>query len=96
MVRLLPMPGIPCVSRIFKIKVSKLGQKGQGQKVRDVVKHLKMEGSTGMLTRVHLTEHWPWGSFTELWRRERYRIKRLTVLPGESLSLQMHHYRSEH
>ena len=27
---------------------------------------------------------------------ERYRIKRITVYPGESLSLQMHHHRSEH
>ena len=71
-------------------------KKGQGQKVREIVKRLKEKGSTAALTRVHLTEHRPWGSFTELERGERYRIKRITVLPGESLSLQMHHHRSEH
>lgn len=71
-------------------------KKGQGQKVREIVKRLKEKGTTATLTRVHLTEHRPWGRFTELERGERYRIKRITVLPGESLSLQMHHHRSEH
>lgn len=73
-----------------------VAKKGQGQKVREIVKRLKEKDSTAALSRVHLTEHRPWGSFTELERGERYRIKRITVKPGESLSLQMHYHRSEH
>lgn len=73
-----------------------VARKGEGQKVREIVERLKADDMVATLTRVHLTEHRPWGSFTELERGERYRIKRITVLPGESLSLQMHHHRSEH
>lgn len=42
------------------------------------------------------TEFRPWGSWTVLEEGERYKIKRLEVLPGHRLSLQMHHHRSEH
>jgi mannose-1-phosphate guanylyltransferase/mannose-6-phosphate isomerase len=48
------------------------------------------------LADYHTTVHRPWGSYTNLEKGERYRIKRITVYPGESLSLQMHHHRSEH
>jgi mannose-6-phosphate isomerase-like protein (cupin superfamily) len=38
----------------------------------------------------------PWGSYTILEDTEKYKIKKVIVNPGEKLSLQMHHYRSEH
>ena len=38
----------------------------------------------------------PWGSYTNLDEREGYLLKRIEVLPGESLSLQSHKHRSEH
>jgi len=44
----------------------------------------------------HLTVYRPWGSYTLLEEGLRYKIKRLTVKPGEMLSMQMHHHRSEH
>ncbi len=71
-------------------------KRGKTQKVKDVVKKLKEEKGTELVTKVHVTEHRPWGSFTELERGERYKIKRITVMPGQKLSLQMHHHRSEH
>ena len=43
-----------------------------------------------------MTSHRPWGSFTVLEEGERYKIKRIVVLPQERLSLQMHYHRSEH
>ncbi len=46
--------------------------------------------------RQHQHVHRPWGSFESIDRGERYQVKRLTVKPGESLSLQMHHHRAEH
>ena len=44
----------------------------------------------------HRTVHRPWGSYTVLEEGERFKIKRIVVKPGASLSLQMHHHRSEH
>ena len=38
----------------------------------------------------------PWGSYTVLEENRSYKIKRIEVLPGQRLSLQMHHHRSEH
>ena len=44
----------------------------------------------------HATVHRPWGSYTVLEEGKDYKVKRISVLPGQRLSLQMHHQRSEH
>ncbi|KFB09054.1 mannose-1-phosphate guanylyltransferase/mannose-6-phosphate isomerase [Nitratireductor basaltis] len=46
--------------------------------------------------RIHSTAHRPWGSYTVLEEGPRFKIKRIEVKPGASLSLQMHHHRAEH
>lgn len=38
----------------------------------------------------------PWGTYTVLDEQGSYKIKRIVVLPGQRLSLQKHHHRSEH
>jgi mannose-1-phosphate guanylyltransferase / mannose-6-phosphate isomerase len=38
----------------------------------------------------------PWGTYTVLQEGRRFKIKRIEVKPGQTLSLQMHHHRSEH
>ena len=38
----------------------------------------------------------PWGIYTVLEENRSYKIKRIEVHPGQRLSLQMHHHRSEH
>ncbi len=38
----------------------------------------------------------PWGSYDCIDGAERYQVKRITVNPGEKLSLQMHYHRAEH
>jgi mannose-1-phosphate guanylyltransferase / mannose-6-phosphate isomerase len=48
------------------------------------------------LTETHLTVTRPWGSYTVLEEGDRYKIKRIVVNPGQKLSMQMHHHRSEH
>ncbi|MCX6688397.1 MAG: mannose-1-phosphate guanylyltransferase/mannose-6-phosphate isomerase [Methanoregula sp.] len=48
------------------------------------------------VTRFHRQVHRPWGSYTELEFSGMYKIKRVTVKPGQKLSLQLHHHRSEH
>ncbi|WAI00824.1 mannose-1-phosphate guanylyltransferase/mannose-6-phosphate isomerase [Methanogenium organophilum] len=58
---------------------------------------------TGLLTErgderceVHTTVHRPWGTYTVLQRGDTFQIKRITVMPGRRISLQLHHHRSEH
>jgi mannose-1-phosphate guanylyltransferase/mannose-6-phosphate isomerase len=46
--------------------------------------------------KLHRTVHRPWGTYTVLETGPRFKIKRIEVKPGASLSLQMHHHRSEH
>ena len=46
--------------------------------------------------RHHQRVHRPWGAFESVTRGPRYQVKRLTVKPGEALSMQMHHHRAEH
>jgi mannose-1-phosphate guanylyltransferase/mannose-6-phosphate isomerase len=38
----------------------------------------------------------PWGSYDSVDAGDRFQVKRLTVKPGASMSLQMHHHRAEH
>jgi mannose-1-phosphate guanylyltransferase/mannose-6-phosphate isomerase len=44
----------------------------------------------------HKTVYRPWGSFSILEDADDCKVKRLVVKPGQVLSLQMHHKRSEH
>jgi mannose-1-phosphate guanylyltransferase/mannose-6-phosphate isomerase len=38
----------------------------------------------------------PWGSYETVALGARFQVKRITVKPGQKLSLQMHHHRAEH
>lgn len=64
------------------------------QRVKEVVALLKSQGSP--LVESHMTVKRPWGSYSVLEEGQHYKIKRIEVLPGARLSLQMHHHRSEH
>ncbi|MFQ5509836.1 MAG: mannose-1-phosphate guanylyltransferase/mannose-6-phosphate isomerase [Leptospirillia bacterium] len=64
------------------------------QDVKKLVTELKQQGRDE--TRLHSTVYRPWGSYTVLEISERHQVKRITVNPGASLSLQMHHHRAEH
>lgn len=44
----------------------------------------------------HASEARPWGSFTILDENDRFKVKRIEVLPGKRLSYQRHQKRSEH
>ena len=46
--------------------------------------------------RTHRRVYRPWGHYEGLDAGDRFQVKRLTVKPGASLSLQMHHHRAEH
>lgn len=38
----------------------------------------------------------PWGTYVTIVEEANYKVKRITVNPGQSLSLQYHHQRAEH
>jgi mannose-1-phosphate guanylyltransferase/mannose-6-phosphate isomerase len=64
------------------------------QDVKQVVQRLKLANHSAHL--LHRTAHRPWGTYTVLEEGPGYKIKRIVVKPGGSLSMQMHHHRSEH
>lgn len=66
----------------------------RAQEVRQVAKRLKAQSHDAY--RLHRTVARPWGTYTVLEEGSRFKIKRIVVKPGGSLSLQMHHHRSEH
>lgn len=66
----------------------------RAQDVKLLYNELKKRGHEAH--KYHRTVHRPWGDYTVLEEGDRYKIKRITVKPGASLSLQMHHHRSEH
>jgi mannose-1-phosphate guanylyltransferase/mannose-6-phosphate isomerase len=71
-----------------------IAHRGESQRVKEVYRLLKERDDERVM--VHRTAYRPWGSYTVLEENDRYKIKRLTVLPGKKLSLQMHYHRSEH
>jgi mannose-1-phosphate guanylyltransferase/mannose-6-phosphate isomerase len=64
------------------------------EKVKDLVGRLKKQNDP--VTLFHRQVHRPWGAYTILEDSKNYKIKRITVKPGQKLSLQLHHHRSEH
>ncbi|MEO8306055.1 MAG: mannose-1-phosphate guanylyltransferase/mannose-6-phosphate isomerase [Betaproteobacteria bacterium] len=64
------------------------------QRVKDVVGELKARGHDAY--KLHKTVARPWGAYTVLQEGPGFKIKRIEVKSGASLSLQLHHRRSEH
>ncbi len=71
-----------------------IANKESTQKVKDIVKKLKdkniPEGQR------HRKIFRPWGHYISVVEETRWQLKLIYVKPGEKLSLQMHHHRSEH
>ena len=68
--------------------------KDQVQRVKNVVDFLQQKKRSEHLN--HTRVYRPWGSYEPIDAGERFQVKRITVDPGEKLSLQMHHHRAEH
>lgn len=71
-----------------------VAHKDQVQRVKNVVEHLKGQARTEHLH--HTRVYRPWGYYEGIDSGDRFQVKRITVKPGEKLSLQMHHHRAEH
>lgn len=64
------------------------------QDVKKVVEQIKADGRHEH--HIHREVYRPWGKYDSIDAGDRYQVKRITVKPGEGLSVQMHHHRAEH
>jgi mannose-1-phosphate guanylyltransferase len=64
--------------------------------VVDILKERKPDSMGYQATVLPATVHRPWGTYASLKEETGYKVKRITVAPGQSLSLQYHHQRAEH
>ena len=71
-----------------------VAEKSRAQDVGRLYAELKRQGHDAY--KLHRTVHRPWGTYTVLEEGNRFKMKRIVVKPSASLSLQMHHHRSEH
>ena len=71
-----------------------VADKDQVQNVKTIVKKLKDAGRTEH--KLHREVYRPWGKYDSIDFGKRDQVKRITVKPGEKLSIQKHHHRSEH
>jgi len=62
------------------------------------VKHIvnQLEAQKRQEKNLHRKVARPWGWYDSVDEGERFKVKRIQVKPGASLSLQMHHHRAEH
>ncbi|MGY1425761.1 mannose-1-phosphate guanylyltransferase/mannose-6-phosphate isomerase [Lysobacter sp. A289] len=71
-----------------------IAHKDKAQGVKNMVDVLKQ--SERPEATWHRKVYRPWGAYDSIDVGERFQVKRITVKPGATLSLQMHHHRAEH
>lgn len=71
-----------------------VADRSQSQNVKKLVQQL--EGQEREELSLHRKVHRPWGWYDSIDEGERFKVKRIQVKPGASLSLQKHHHRAEH
>jgi mannose-1-phosphate guanylyltransferase/mannose-6-phosphate isomerase len=71
-----------------------VADKTHSQDVKHIVAALQKSGREEHT--LHRKVHRPWGWYDSIDEAERFRVKRIMVKPGASLSLQKHHHRAEH
>lgn len=71
-----------------------VASKHQSQDVKHIVDALREQKREEQT--LHRKVHRPWGWYDSLDEGGRFKVKRIQVKPGASLSLQMHHHRAEH
>lgn len=71
-----------------------VSRKDTVQDIKIIVQQLKDESRSEW--DQHQEVYRPWGKYNLIDNGERYQVKRITVNPGEKLSVQKHRFRSEH
>ena len=71
-----------------------VANRSQSQDVKHIVQQLESQNREEK--NLHRKVARPWGWYDSVDEGERFKVKRIQVKPGASLSLQMHHHRAEH
>ena len=71
-----------------------VAQKDSVQDVKIVVQQLQDKARPEC--SIHREVYRPWGKYDSIDSGPRYQVKRISVNPGQKLSVQMHHHRAEH
>ena len=92
--RLIALVGLQDVVVVETDDAVFVGHKDRVQDVKEIVGQIKREGRTE--AAAHRKVYRPWGAYDSIDNGARFQVKRITVKPGATLSLQMHHHRAEH
>lgn len=92
--RLISVVGLDDVVVVETKDAVLVANKHKVQDIKQVVNKLKADKRSEF--EFHREVFRPWGSYDSIDNGERYQVKRITVKPGEKLSVQMHHHRAEH
>ncbi|MGQ8365226.1 mannose-1-phosphate guanylyltransferase/mannose-6-phosphate isomerase [Glaciecola sp. 1036] len=92
--RLISVIGLDDVVVVETKDAVMVANRNKVQDIKTVVSQLKAEKRPEF--EFHREVFRPWGSYDSIDNGRRYQVKRITVKPGEKLSVQMHHHRAEH
>lgn len=71
-----------------------VGRRDQVQRVKEIVQTLSMKSRPE--PELHRKVHRPWGWYDSIDEGSNFKVKRIMVKAGASISLQKHHHRAEH
>ncbi len=92
--RLIALVGLDDVIVVETDDAVMVGRSDRMQEIKQVVARLKADSRPEATW--HRKVYRPWGAYDSIDNGERFQVKRITVKPGGTLSLQMHHHRAEH
>jgi mannose-1-phosphate guanylyltransferase/mannose-6-phosphate isomerase len=92
--RLVSMVGLDNIVVIETADAVLVADRSKSQDVKFIVNQL--EAQQREEKNLHRKVARPWGWYDSVDEGERFKVKRIQVKPGASLSLQMHHHRAEH
>jgi len=92
--RLVSVVGVENLIIIETADAVLVADRKNSQDVKNIVGQL--ESQKRVVKNLHRKVVRPWGWYDSVDEGERFKVKRIQVKPGASLSLQMHHHRAEH
>lgn len=92
--RLVSAVGVDNLVIIETADVVLVADRSNSQDVKNIVNQLEQQQREER--NLHRKVARPWGWYDSVDEGERFKVKRIQVKPGASLSLQMHHHRAEH
>lgn len=92
--RLIVTVGVDDINVVENNDVILIQKKGRSSEMKNVVEYLKENNYKEIDHNIEVQR--PWGKYEVLIDEKNHKVKKITVLPGSTLSLQSHKHRSEH